>query len=211
MKLLRLMVTLVALAVIGAPLAAQGQRPASPTGASAVDIGWRIVPTPGGEPTYKAGKWIEVTYGRPVKRGRDLFGGSGAEYGKLVNPDAPVWRAGANASTQLTTEIPIVIGGKTIPPGTYTMFIDLKPNDWTLIVSNWKAQANYDPNNKAELWGSYNYTPDKDVVRAKMTLAALPVSHEQLSWEFFDVSDSGGTLGLFWDKTVASVPFKIAQ
>ena len=211
MKFLRLMATLVAFGVIGASPTAQGQRPASPTGSSAADIGGRIVPTPGGEPTYKPGKWIEVTYGRPVKRGRELFGGSGAEYGKLVNPDAPVWRAGANASTQLTTEIPIVIGGKTIPPGTYTMFIDLKPNDWTLIVSSWKAQKDYDPNNKAELWGSYNYTPDKDVARAKMTLTTLPHSHEQLSWEFFDVSDSGGTLALLWDKTMASVPFTASR
>jgi hypothetical protein len=34
------------------------------------------------------------------------------------------------------------------------MFIDLKANNWTLIVSNWKAQTRYDPNNKAELWGA---------------------------------------------------------
>ena len=74
-------------------------------------------------------------YGRPIKRGRDLFGGAGANYGKIVNPDAPVWRAGANQSTQLKTEVPLVINGKTVPPGTYTMFIDLKPNNWTLIVS----------------------------------------------------------------------------
>jgi hypothetical protein len=197
-------------ATVGSSLSAQS-RPASPTGSSAVDIGGRIVPVPGGEPTYKPGKWIEVTYGRPIKRGRDLFGGSVADYGKLVNPDAPVWRAGANQSTQLKTEVPLVIGGKTIAPGTYTMFIDLKPNDWTLIVSSWKAQADYDPNNKAELWGSYNYTPDKDVARAKMTLTTLPHSHEQLSWEFFNVSDNGGTLALMWDKTMASVPFTVAS
>ena len=193
-----------AAAAINTALLAQGGRPASPTGSSAADIGGRV------ESTYKAGKWIEITYGRPIKRGRDVFGGSGADYGKLVNPDSPVWRAGANASTQLTTELPIVIGGTTIAPGTYTVFIDLKPDDWTLIVSSWKAQTTYDPDNKAELWGSYGYTPDKDVARATMTLATLPHSHEQLSWEFFDVSDTGGTLALMWDRTMASVPFTVA-
>jgi hypothetical protein len=185
------------------------ERPASPAGASAIDIGGRVVAPPGGgEPVYKPGKWIEVTYGRPIKRGRDLFG-SGADYGKLVNPDAPVWRAGANNSTQLTTELPLEIGGKRIAPGTYTMFIDLKPNDWTLIVSTWKAQATYDPKNMRELWGAYNYTPDKDVVRAKMKVDTLPQSHEQLAWEFLDVTDAGGTLALIWDKTMGSVPFKV--
>ena len=185
------------------------QRPASPTGAAAVEIGSRMDPNPnGGEPVYRRGKWIEISYGRPLKRGRDVFGGTGANYGKLANPDAPVWRAGANVSTQLKTEVPLVINGKTVAPGTYTMFIDLKPNNWTLIVSTWQAQKDYDANNKKELWGAYDYTPDKDVVRAPMKLETLPHAHEQLSWEFLDVTDAGGTLAIVWDKTMASVPFK---
>jgi len=187
---------------------AQNRRPASPNGAAAAEIGSKMTPTANGEPTYTRGKWIEVTYGRPIKRGRDVFG-SGANYGKLANPDSPVWRAGANVTTQLQTEVPLVINGKTVAPGTYTMFIDLKPNNWTLIVSNWKAQKDYDPNNKAELWGAYGYTPDKDVVRAPMKVETLPHSHEELTWQFFDVTDAGGTLAIMWDKTMASVPFKV--
>jgi hypothetical protein len=203
----RLIVIAAVLAMTGPLVSAQNRRPASPTGASAVEIGSKMTPTGSGEPVYTRGKWIEVTYGRPIKRGRDVFG-SGANYGKVVNPDAPVWRAGANVSTQLKTEVPLIINGKTVPPGTYTMFIDLKPNNWTLVVSNWKAQADYDPNNKAELWGAYGYTPDKDVVRAPMKVETLPHSHEELSWEFLDVTDASGTLAIMWDKTLASVPFK---
>ena len=192
-------------------LAQNNRRPASPNGAAAAEIGSKMtVPAGGGEPVYTRGKWIEVTYGRPIKRGRDVFG-SGASYGKVANPDAPVWRAGANVSTQLKTEVPMVIAGKTVAPGTYTMFIDLKPNSWTLIVSNWKAQADYSPNNKTEIWGAYGYTPDKDVVRAPMKVETLPHSHEELSWEFLDVSDAGGTLAVMWDKTMASLPFKVGS
>ena len=196
-------------ALISAPLLAQ-QRPASPTGSAAVDIGGRIAAPPGGgEPVYTPGKWIEVSYGRPIKRGRDVLGGTGANYGKLANPDSPVWRAGANHSTQLMNQVPIEIGGRRIAPGAYTMFIDLKPNDWPLIVSTWAAQKTYDPGNTRELWGSYNYTPDKDVVRTKMKVETLPHVHEELSWEFLDVSDAGGTLAIMWDKTMASVPFRV--
>jgi len=204
----RLIATGTAVAVISTFVLAQGRRPASPTGTSAAEIGSKMEPTASGEPVYKRGKWIEVTYGRPIKRGRNVFGGTGASYGKTVNPDAPVWRAGANESTQLKTEVPLVINGKTIAPGTYTMFIDLKPNSWTLIVSNWKAQKDYDPSNKNEIWGAYDYTPDKDVVRAPMKLETLPHSHEELSWEFLDMTDAGGALAIIWDKTMASVPFK---
>jgi hypothetical protein len=187
---------------------AQGARPASPAGTAATEVGGKYDPK-AAEPSYQGGKWIEITYGRPIRRGREVFGGEGAKYGKVANPDAPVWRAGANNTTQLKTEVPMVINGKTIAPGTYTMFIDLKPNAWTLIVSNSVAQTRYDPKNTAEVYGAYGYTPEKDVVRAPMTLGTLPFSVEQLTWGFTDMSDAGGKLTIMWDKAVASVPFKI--
>jgi hypothetical protein len=128
-----------------------------------------------------------------------------------VNPDAPVWRAGANETTQLKNEVPLVINGKTIAPGTYTMFIDLKPNNWTLIVSRWPAQKDFNPDDKTAVFGAYGYTPDKDVVRAPMKLEMLAHSFDQLSWEFLDVTDAGGTMALIWEKTMASVPFKVGS
>jgi len=198
---------IVAAATMGLAVCAQGRRPASPVGSSAVEVGGKYDPK-AAEPTYVGGKWIEITYGRPILRGRDVFG-SGANYGKVANPDQPVWRAGANVTTQLKTEVPLVINGKTVAPGTYTLFVDLKPNNWTLIVSSWKAQTRYDPSNKQEIWGAYGYTPDKDVVRAPMKLETALHSHEEMSWEFLDMTDSGGTIGLFWARNAATVPFKL--
>ena len=107
--------------------------------------------------------------------------------------------------------MPLTISGKTLAPGTYTMFIDLKPNNWTLVISRWEAQTKYDPSNKLQLWGAYEYTPAKDVVRAPMTLAALPMSVEELTWNFTDMSDAGGKLTIMWDKAVASVPFRVGS
>ena len=191
-------------------LAAQGGgRPASPAGSSATQVGGRYVTAAGSTaPSYQGGKWIEITYGRPIKRGRDLWG-SGTDYGKNVVGGAPVWRAGANVTTQLKTEVPLVINGKTIPAGDYDVLIDLKPNAWTLILSTLPFQTTYDPANKTILWGSFNYTPDKDVVRAPMTLSTLPFSIDQMAWEFADMTDAGGKLVVMWDKNAASVPFKV--
>jgi len=201
--------TVMAVATVAATAVAmaQGGRPASPNGTAATQVGGKYVKGTGDEPTYQGGKWIEITYGRPIKRGRDLWG-SGADYGKTLNAGAPVWRAGANVSTRLKTEVPLVINGKTVAPGEYSLFIDLKPNNWTLIVSSWPAQTRYDPSNKAALWGAYEYTPDKDVVRAPMTLGTLPFSVDQLTWAFADITDTGGKLTIMWDKTVATVAFK---
>jgi hypothetical protein len=190
---------------------AQGGRPASPAGAAATQVGGRYEkPAGADEPVYTGGKWIEISYGRPIKRGRDLWG-SGASYGKNLLAGAPIWRAGANVTTRLTTEVPIVINGKTVAPGEYSVFIDLKPNAWTLVLSSWAHQTRYDPKNKEALWGSYEYTPDKDVVRAPMTLATLPMAIDQLTWDFADMTDSGGKLAIMWDRVLATVPFKVAM
>lgn len=196
--------------LFGGTLIAQGQRPASPAGAAAAEVGGKYENGAEG-PEYRGGKWIEITSGRPLRRGREPFSGTGANYGKIANPDAPVWRAGANVTTQLKTEVPLVINNKTVAPGTYTMFVDLKPNNWTLIVSNWEAQTRYDPSNKKQLWGAYEYTPDKDVVRAPMTMATLPFSAEQLTWAFTDMTEAGGKIALMWDKSMASVPFRVGR
>jgi len=199
-----------AIAVVGL-VYSQGQKPMSPTGTAAAQVqgtwvqGQRQAFTLG-RGSYQGGKWIELSFGRPLKRGRDLWG-AGPTYGKDALVDTTIWRAGANVTTQLTNEVPIAIGGKTLAPDTYTLFIDLKENNWTFVVSTLKAQPVYDANNKADVWGSYNYTPGKDVLRTKMKLETLPHSFEQLSWQFLDMTPTGGTLAVIWDKVMASVAF----
>jgi hypothetical protein len=190
---------------------AQQGHPMSPRGSSAAHVlgtwttGGRQT-FAAGRGTYQNGKWIEIDYGRPLKRGRTIFG-SGSDYGASLLIGAPIWRAGADVTTRLRTEVPLTIGGKKVAAGEYSVFIDLKENNWTFVLSTWPAQQTYDPNNHDAVWGAYNYTPDKDVARAKMTLETLPHAHEQLSWEFVDVTGAGGSLALAWDRTQALVAF----
>jgi hypothetical protein len=212
--------TVIAVAATGALVLAQaGNRPMSPPGAAQAQVlgtwvkGERPAFTLGRE-NYEGGKWIEITYGRPLQRGRDLFG-SGANYGKAVNdvgapgfPPPPVWRAGANISTRLKTDVPLAFGDKHVPAGEYSLFIDLKPAVWTLIVSSWPAQQKFDPQDRTALWGAYGYTPDKDVARIPMKVETLPFAVEQLTWSFLDMTNDGGRVAIMWGKTMASAPFK---
>ncbi len=204
----RLWLVAVAVLALGVVATAQGGRIASPPGTSSTEFAGKYGTA--GEPVYAGGKWIEITSGRPIKRGRDLWG-AGADYGKRLNSGAPVWRAGANATTRLKTELPLVVGGKTVAAGEYSLFIDLKPNRWTLIVSSIPVQTNFDPKNTAAVWGSDGYKDTYDVARAEMTLGTLPVSIDQLTWNFADMSDAGGRITLMWDKTIASAPFTVAK
>jgi hypothetical protein len=204
------MSTAVLVSAVGILTLAQGQRLPSPPGTAAVEVGGKYVTTPDG-PVYQGGKWIEVSYGRPIKRGRQNLFGAGADYGKALNAGAPVWRAGANQTTRLTTEVPLTFDGKTLPPGQYSVFVDLKDKSWTLIFSSWPAQSDYDPKNTKALWGAYGYTPDRDVLRTAMKLGTLPFSMDQFTIAFVDMTPGGGTLTMMRDTTLATVPFTFGR
>jgi hypothetical protein len=203
-----------AMAAVTMTALAQEKRPMSPRATASAQVLGTWVKAErsfavGGQ-NYQGGKWIDISYGAPLKRGREIFG-SGADYGKATLIGAPIWRAGADVTTRLKTESPLVINGKTVAPGEYSLFVDLKEHDWTFVVSTWPAQETYDPNNKAALWGSYDYTPDKDVLRAPMKLETLPHAREQLAWEFLDMTPNSGLMAVSWDRTRGSVAFRVGS
>jgi Protein of unknown function (DUF2911) len=182
----------------------------SPQGQAAIQVGGKWDKTAEGGQSYRDGKWIVVDYGRPLLRGRTEIFGSGADYGKVVNAGAPVWRAGANNTTRLTTQVPLQIAGKTIAPGVYNVFVDLKPGNWTLVLSTQPVQEKFDPNDKVRLSGATNYDPKFDVLRASMTVRTVDASTEQFTIGFTNVSDSRVTMTMAWDKTFATIDLAVA-
>ena len=196
-----------------APAVQQAPRPpASPAGSAATQVsGVWAEPKPGAAPRYRDGKWIVVEYNRPILRGRSDVFGKGPDYGKAVNGGGPVWRAGANQTTRLKTEAPLVFGDKTLAPGEYSVFVDLKEGAWTFIVSTQNFQQKYDPNNKVDTWGAYNYDAKFDVVRVPMKVSAAGVTVEQFTIGFVNMTQQNGTLAMWWDNTMATVDFKVAQ
>jgi Protein of unknown function (DUF2911) len=170
------------------------RRAASPSGTAATQVG---------------DKWIEIVYSRPILRGRTDVFGKGADYGKKVLSGAPVWRAGANVTTRLKTEVPLEIGGKKLAPGEYSLFVDPKETGWTLIVSTQPYQEKYDSSDKAKTWGAYNYDPKFDVARAPMKMATPANSFDQFTIGFVNMTDKGGAIAMAWEKTGAVVPFTV--
>jgi hypothetical protein len=191
------MVIILAAVTVTGMAAQQAERPASPPGEAATQVN---------------GHWIELSYGRPILRGRTNIFGSGADYGEKINDGGAAWRAGANVTTLLRTQVPLEIGGQRIGAGEYAVLIQLESEKaWTFILSRQPIQRTYDPQNKTDLYGAYNYTPESDVLRAPMRLDVLPYSVDQLTWVFTDVTVGGGTMRLMWERTTASVPFTIAR
>jgi hypothetical protein len=182
---------------------------ASPAGQAAIQVGGKWEKTAEGGQTYRDGKWIVVDYGRPLLRGRKEIFGAGVDYGKTVNAGALLWRAGANNTTRLTTQTRVQIGGKIIAPGIYNVFVELKPGNWTLVLTNQPVQETFDPNDKVRLSGATNYDPKFDVLRAPMTVQVRDESVEQFTIGFTNVTDTVATLAMAWEKTVATIDIRL--
>lgn len=189
---------------------AQDERPASPRGQASAQVGGEWVEQDG-RTRYQGGQWIDIDYGRPVLRGRTGIFGSGEDYGKGVTGGAPVWRAGANQTTRLKTEAPLTLGGKTLEPGEYSLFVDLAQGEsgpeWTLIVSSQPHQESFSRGEEVATWGAYRYDPEYDVVRAPMEVSATEHALDQFTIVFLDLTSEGGKIAMGWENTLAVVPF----
>jgi hypothetical protein len=149
------------------------------------------------------GASIAIDYSRPSMRGRKIFGDA-------VVPWNQVWRAGANAATRFTTSADLMIGGATVPAGTYTLFTLPSPSGWKLIFSKQtkapcKTAAECADPRRAPLWGT-DYSADSDLVRVDMQVASLPQPVEQFRIAV-EPQGAGGVLKLDWETTRAWVAF----
>ncbi|HXB44801.1 MAG TPA: DUF2911 domain-containing protein [Puia sp.] len=131
-------------------------------------------------------KDIKVTYGRPYKKGRVIFGGL-QKYGE-------VWRCGADEATEITFSKDGTFGGRPVKAGSYTLFVTPNEKEWTIIL-------NGDPH----FWGTqYEQHKTKDVLHVNVAVKNLSTAVEQLTIHF-----AGGDMIIEWDKTQVAVPVKV--
>jgi hypothetical protein len=136
------------------------------------------------------GAQLMVDYGRPAKRGRQIFGG--------VVPWNVVWRTGANAATAFFADKDVMLGGTRVPAGVYTLFTLPTRNGWSLIVSK-----------KTGEWGTeYDSTADLARIPMKVSTTALPAERFTIT---ITPQGSGGALTLAWDTMVAALPVRVAN
>lgn len=144
-----------------------------------------------------AGQTISIKYSSPKVRGREghLFGPGGRI---SHDPHYPVWRAGANAATTLTTSADLTIGKLNVPKGTYTLFVNVAdPNHWVLIVNKQTGE-----------WGlAYNGSYDLGTVPMHMQKPGQMA--EDLLWTITAGHGKKGMITLSWENYSASVPFKV--
>jgi len=130
--------------------------------------------------------WVD--YGRPTTRGRRVWGPTG-----VLNDT--IWRTGANAATQFRTNVPLTIGGQTVPAGMYTLWTLAVPGRYQLIINKQTGQ-----------WGTL-YDARQDLVRVPLEARQLGQVVERFVIAIDPTGATSGVLRLRWDMTELSVPF----
>lgn len=142
-----------------------------------------------GDGPKKVGNTVfaKVVYFRPAKKEREIFG-------KLV-PYGKVWRTGANENTELKFFQDVVIQGKTVKAGTYSLFTIPTETDWTIIL-----------NSDLDRWGAFSYKEANDVARFTVSSKKTEAPVENFTIQFAKSSDKSATLQLVWDSTLVELP-----
>jgi len=129
-------------------------------------------------------KNFTVTYGRPYKKGREIFG--------KLEPYGKVYRCGADEATTITFDKDAKFGGKPVKAGTYALFVIPNEKQWTIIL-----------NSNPKQWGAYDYekNKDKDVLHVDVPVIPLNAQVEQLT-----IAAPGNDMTIAWDKTKVAIP-----
>lgn len=133
--------------------------------------------------------YVKVTYSRPHKRGREIFGA------ELVPFDS-VWRTGANEATEITVTNDIKIAGKKLKAGTYSLFTIPREDEWTIILNSALGQ-----------WGAYDYDESYDVMRFDVPVQKTDQEYEPFTIEF-EQEETSANMVMMWDETKVVIPIE---
>jgi len=130
---------------------------------------------------------IRVYYSRPMRKGRDIFGG-------LV-PYGNEWRLGANEATNIRFYQAVRIGETTVPGGSYTVFATPEADQWTFHLSSQQG-----------IWGNANRDAEKTVASLTVPIKKVEDAREELSMAFQKKSDNHVNLVVAWENVEAALP-----
>ena len=136
---------------------------------------------------------IEIEYSRPSMRGREVFG-------NLV-PFGKVWRTGADNSTKISFDTDVIISGKTIQSGTYSIFSIPNKESWEIILYS-----------DVELWGvPRDWSENKIVFSSMFDVKKLKKSNpvETFTISFNDLTNNDVNMSISWENTSVDIKIEV--
>ncbi|MDG5493158.1 DUF2911 domain-containing protein [Psychroserpens sp. SPM9] len=155
------------------------------------------IETPASSPSAKFEQKVGLTditieYSRPSVKGRTIFGD--------LEPFGGIWRTGANKNTIITFSDDVTIAGQEVKAGSYAMFTKLNSaKQWDVMFYS-----------ETENWGvPKNWDDSKVVATAKVDVIDVPFSIETMTIDINNITATGGTIDIIWDKSYVAIPFTV--
>ena len=141
--------------------------------------------------TYSVGTAkVNLFYCEPSKKGREIFGGL-IKYGE-------VWRTGANEPTTFETDKILVIDGKKLLTGKYSLWTIPQPDSWTVIF-----------NKEIPYWGDGSDGKAARNAKADVIQVVVPVEKLTVPQEKLSIDVLNNALTIKWDMTKVSEPIVV--
>jgi hypothetical protein len=138
------------------------------------------------------GAEITVTYSRPYKKGRLIFGD---ESSGALQPYGKYWRMGANEATVFVTNKDLMINGQHLHAGHYSMHAYPGKESWEIVL-----------NSDAKRWGGKAPDTSKNVLATRVIANNKVPLTEQFTILFSPADSSNTNMILRWDETEVVVP-----
>lgn len=133
---------------------------------------------------------IEIVYSRPGVKDRTIFGD--------LLPYDQFWRTGANETTKVSFDDDVMIGGKKLEKGIYSLFTYPGKDEWTVIFSN-----------AMSLPDASGYNKSNDAVRLQIKPESLPNKVETFTIDVNNIRNNTCTIDLSWENTRVSIPVSL--
>ena len=137
---------------------------------------------------------IFVSYNRPVARGRVLFAGDSA----LVKWDR-VWHPGADSATRITLSRDVLVEGKALGAGTYSLWTLPRANGTWTVIFNTRGHVFHTP------------YPGEESDALRVDVRAERGAHmETLAYYFPVVARDSTVLRLHWGEMIVPLRFRVS-
>ncbi len=134
---------------------------------------------------------VKIEYSRPGVKDRKIFG-------DLV-PFGEIWRTGANASTKISFDQDVNLGGQNVPAGTYALYTIPGQTEWTIILHK-----------NLTYWGTPdNYNLEEDLCRFTVKSSPLATTVESFTIMPNNLRDNGAIISLMWENTAVHIPLEL--
>lgn len=133
---------------------------------------------------------VDLFYCSPSKKGREIFGGL-VKYGE-------VWRTGANEATTFETDKNLIIDGKKLPAGKYSLWTIPQKDSWTVVFNNEVPDWGVSWGNEA------TRNAQKDALQTIVKVETSSIPQEKLS-----INANNNALTISWDTAKVSVPIVV--